>query len=44
MMYMSKADNKITEDKLMKKIEQLEGKGIKIKTILEERELRGIEK
>jgi predicted transposase/invertase (TIGR01784 family) len=44
MMYMSKTDRKITEDKLMKKIEQLEGKGEKIMTILEERELRGIEK
>lgn len=32
------------EDKLMKKIDQLEGKGEKIMTILEERELRGIEK
>ena len=28
----------------MKKIDQLEGKGEKIMTILEERELRGIEK
>ena len=44
MMYMSKTDKKITEDKLMKKIDQLEGKGQKIMTILEERELRGIEK
>ena len=44
MMYMSKTDKKITEDKLMKKIDQLEGKGEKIMTILEERELRGIEK
>ena len=44
MMYMSKTDKKITDDKLMKKIDQLEGKGQKIMTILEERELRGIEK
>ena len=42
-MYMSKTDKKIADDKLMKKIDQLEGKGQKIMTILEERELRGIE-
>lgn len=44
MVYVSVTDKDITEEKLVKKIEELGGKGSKLMTILEEREQKGIER
>ncbi|MFA5576928.1 MAG: DUF4351 domain-containing protein [Tissierellaceae bacterium] len=44
LIYYSSANKELTEEAIINKIRKLEGKGEKIMTILELRELRGIEK
>lgn len=44
LLYYSSANKEISEEEIVKKVQELDGKGSKVMTILERREQRGIEK